>query len=83
MQNEMKEVIRLMSERESMIINENNALKASNKKLLGFGETREKILQDELLEIKKELKSIQVAYNKSEVGNMESRALFQKELEEY
>lgn len=48
MQEELKEMIKITSEREVIIIKENDALKQANKKLIGFGEFREKILQEEL-----------------------------------
>ena len=79
----MKNMIKFAGDRETMLNKEITQLKQSNRQLMGFGEMREKLLQEELIAIKKEIMKIQESFNDREIKGTQEREAYQKELEEY
>jgi hypothetical protein len=63
----LKQAVRTAGERELLLEKELALLRESNAKLMGFGELRERVLQEELQCIKGEVKSIQRSYGEKEI----------------
>ena len=80
MQDQLKQAVKTAGEREQLLEKEVGMLRESNAKLMGFGELREKALQEELQLIKGELKNIQTIQAQRELQYLKEREVLQKEL---